>query len=39
MIGKQNFDNIGYHYIIDYDGIIAEGRDIRFRGSHVRNNN
>lgn len=39
MIGKQNFDDIGYHYIIGCDGIIAEGRDIRFRGSHVRNNN
>ncbi|MCW9718679.1 N-acetylmuramoyl-L-alanine amidase [Avibacterium sp. 21-599] len=37
MSGK--FDDIGYHYIVACDGQIAEGRDIRFQGSHVNENN
>lgn len=36
---KKNFDDIGYHYIISCNGTIAEGRDIRFKGSHVLDNN
>lgn len=37
--GSQNFDDIGYHYIIGCNGNILEGRDIRFIGSHVNKNN
>lgn len=31
--------DIGYHYLIDPAGRIWEGRDIRYQGAHVRNNN
>jgi N-acetyl-anhydromuramyl-L-alanine amidase AmpD len=31
--------DIGYHYIIDRKGRVWQGRDIRFQGAHVRNNN
>lgn len=37
--GSQKFDDIGYHYIVGCDGNILEGRDIRFIGSHVNQNN
>ncbi|MFU2060075.1 N-acetylmuramoyl-L-alanine amidase [Avibacterium volantium] len=39
MKGSQNFDDIGYHYIVSCEGNILEGRDIRFQGSHVNENN
>ncbi|MBX8540549.1 PAAR domain-containing protein [Pseudomonas cichorii] len=29
------FDDIGYHFGIDCQGVIYEGRDIRFKGSSV----
>lgn len=32
-------DDIGYHYAIDCFGNIYEGRDIRFKGEHVREHN
>lgn len=32
-------DDVGYHYAIDCLGNIYEGRDIRFKGEHVRNFN
>ncbi|TWP28364.1 N-acetylmuramoyl-L-alanine amidase [Apibacter muscae] len=31
--------DIGYHYAIDKDGKIYEGRDIKFKGSHVNKAN
>lgn len=31
--------DIGYHYIIDPQGRIWEGRPIQYQGAHVRNNN
>lgn len=37
--GYQNFDDIGYHYIVGCNGNILEGRDIHFIGSHVNRNN
>jgi uncharacterized Zn-binding protein involved in type VI secretion len=33
---KKRFDDIGYHYGIDCSGNIFEGRDIRFKGEHLR---
>ena len=36
---KKDFSDIGYHYVVDCTGVIAEGRDIRFKGSHVNKNN
>lgn len=33
---KKRFDDIGYHYGIDCLGNIFEGRDIRFKGEHLR---
>ncbi|MBN6076111.1 N-acetylmuramoyl-L-alanine amidase [Aggregatibacter actinomycetemcomitans] len=39
MVGRQNFDDIAYHYVVSCDGIVLEGRDIRFIGSHVNANN
>ncbi|ALS60601.1 peptidoglycan recognition protein family protein [Pandoraea norimbergensis] len=32
-------DDIGYHYALDCFGNIFEGRDIRFKGEHVRRYN
>lgn len=36
---KDKYSDIGYHYAVGCSGIVAEGRDIRFKGSHVKNNN
>jgi len=35
----QGYDDIGYHFGIDCSGVIYEGRDIRLKGSSVRNYN
>jgi hypothetical protein len=35
----QGWADIGYHYIIDPQGRIWEGRSIRYQGAHVKNNN
>jgi hypothetical protein len=35
----EGFDDIGYHFGVDCEGAIYEGRDIRFSGSHVLNQN
>ena len=35
----DGYSDIGYHYAIGCHGTVAEGRDIRFKGSHVKNNN
>ena len=32
---KEDFTDIGYHFGIDCAGNIYEGRDIRFKGTHV----
>lgn len=33
------FADIGYHYIIDPQGRIWEGRPVRYQGAHVKENN
>lgn len=34
-----SYDDIAYHFGVDCEGVIYEGRDIRFKGSSVRNYN
>jgi len=36
---KHSFDDIGYHYAVSCPGELIEGRDIRFKGSHVAGDN
>lgn len=35
----ENWADIGYHYIIDPQGRIWEGRPVRYQGAHVKQNN
>lgn len=35
----RGWGDIGYHYVIDRDGRIWEGRSIRYQGAHVGNHN
>jgi len=37
--GGRNWADIGYHYVIDPQGRVWEGRSVRFQGAHVKNNN
>ena len=32
---KNGWSDIGYHYVIDLDGIVYEGRDVDLSGAHV----
>ena len=36
---KRGFNRIGYHYIIDQQGELHEGRDEKEVGAHVKNFN
>lgn len=38
-IQRLGAGDIGYHFIIDRAGRVWQGRDIRYQGAHVRNNN
>ncbi len=33
---SNNYDDVGYHYLIHHSGTIYEGREIVYKGSHVR---
>jgi len=35
----QSFGDIGYHFVIDKNGQVFEGRDIGTRGAHVKGHN
>ena len=35
----RNWAGIGYHFHIDFDGTITQGRDMRHQGAHSRANN
>ena len=35
----RNWSDIGYHYLIDRDGTVAEGRPIEKVGAHVKGHN
>jgi len=32
---ERGFDDIGYHYVIETDGNLKNGRDVKFTGAHV----
>lgn len=36
---KQDFGDIGYHYMIDFEGRIWEGRSTEYEGAHVASAN
>lgn len=36
---RQNWADIGYHYVIDQNGNIWEGRNIKYQGAHAQGNN
>lgn len=36
---KQGWADIGYHYVIDPEGRVWEGRPISWQGAHVQDNN
>lgn len=33
------YADIGYHYIVDREGRVWEGRSLKFQGAHVKNHN
>ena len=35
----RGWHDIGYHYVIDLDGVVHEGRDIHKQGAHCRGQN
>ncbi|MBX3376573.1 MAG: N-acetylmuramoyl-L-alanine amidase [Phycisphaeraceae bacterium] len=35
----RNWADIGYHYIVDPQGRVWEGRPVRYQGAHVKQNN
>jgi N-acetylmuramoyl-L-alanine amidase len=37
--GTRGFADIGYHFLIDADGTLFEGRELRVRGAHVGGHN
>jgi hypothetical protein len=34
---NRSFADIGYHYVIDYNGRIWEGRPVKYQGAHAGN--
>lgn len=36
---NRGFSDIGYHYVIDLDGTIEDGRDISIIGAHCKGHN
>ena len=36
---QRNFIDVGYHYVINLDGTIEDGRDIRSIGAHCKGYN
>ncbi len=38
-VGGRGWADIGYHYIIDPQGRVWEGRAIRYQGAHVKDQN
>ncbi|EPX59055.1 putative N-acetylmuramoyl-L-alanine amidase [Cystobacter fuscus DSM 2262] len=35
----RGWDDVGYHYLVHPKGTIYEGRDLRYKGSHVEGAN
>jgi len=38
-VDKRGWGDLGYHFVIDRAGRVWEGRDVRFQGAHVKDNN
>lgn len=38
-VGGRGWADLGYHYVIDPSGRIWEGRNIRYQGAHVKDQN
>jgi len=38
-IQKHHWDDVGYHYLIHPDGTIYEGREIVYKGCHIKQQN
>lgn len=38
-VDERGWSDIGYHYLIDRDGTVAEGRPLARTGAHVRGHN
>jgi len=38
-INRMRAGDIGYHFIVDRNGRVWEGRSLRFQGAHVKNHN
>lgn len=36
---SRGFSDIGYHFVVDRAGRVFQGRELRYQGAHVRNNN
>ena len=39
MHRRQGWSEIGYHYLIELDGKVAEGRNVERIGSHIKGHN
>lgn len=35
----KGWADIGYHFVVDRSGRVWEGRDLRYQGAHVKNQN
>lgn len=35
---NYGFDDIGYHFVITYDGEVIQGRQVNYRGAHASGN-
>ena len=38
-VGHNGWSDIGYHYVIELDGEIKEGRPVEITGAHCRGHN
>src|SRR5262249_47022704 len=38
-VNENRWGDIGYHFMIDRDGTIYEGRSLRYQGAHVSGHN
>jgi hypothetical protein len=38
-VNTHKWGDIGYHYIVDRNGRVWEGRSLQYQGAHVRNHN
>ena len=36
---KKRYGDIAYHFLVDYAGVVWEGRSLKYQGAHVSGNN